>query len=110
MPYHEDQLPDLPTPEQAPTLMANLLEQMGPRWSWQKGINYDAGPLDLRLSNKGLMAQGLLGPMQIDGRLKMGGDWNLNGAMPLMGGLLNLGASRNDGNDAYQLRYQRSFY
>ncbi len=134
MPYHEDQLPELAPPQQAPNFMANLISQMGPRWTWQKGINYDAGPVDLSLSNKGLKASGNIGPAELEAMLKTDG-WQAKGQvpignaianfmagndngisqyganllLPLLKGQLTLDAQRNGNDDRYGLTFRKTF-
>lgn len=134
MPYHESQLPDLPTPERAPNPIRDWMSQMGPRWSWDKGINYDAGPVDLRLSNKGLRAATNIGPAELEAMLKTDGwkakaqvpignaiaqfmagndngisQYGANLMLPLLKGQLTLDAQRNGNDDRYGLTFRKSF-
>jgi hypothetical protein len=100
MPYHKDQLPELAPPREAPDLMRGLINQLGPRWKWDKGVNYDAGPVDLRLSNKGLRAIANLGPAELEALAKTDG-WQANAQMPIGNAIAKFMAGNKNGIDSY---------
>ncbi len=115
MTYHEDQLPELsPTPGR---LNLGALKSLWDRYPLAENLALERGKLTFQpgdtkwmLGTKGLQMIGRLGELQAKGLLDFDGNWNLNTQLPAFGGLLGIDAGTQDGNDAYRLQYQRSFY
>ncbi len=108
MPYHEDQLPELPLEQRPDTGWNNF--RLGPRVAFKKGkLVYEAQPYTATMGTRGVGLRGPVGGISLDSQVKYSGDWQINGSMPLLGGNLGFNAQDTNGQRRYGLRYERSF-